>query len=77
MNIYLFTSIWTALIAVGIIRSPLFGAWLGWAGLIPALGIFMGILEESGLRVAGVINAVSYILWSIWLILIGIALLAV
>jgi len=74
---YLFTSIWTALIAVGIIRSPQFGGWLGWAGLIPALGIFMGILEESGLRFAGVINAISYILWSIWLILIGIALLAV
>jgi hypothetical protein len=74
---YLFTSIWTALIAVGIIRSPLFGAWLGWAGLIPALGIFMGMLEESGLKIAGVINAVSYIVWSIWLILIGIALLAI
>ena len=74
---YLFTSIWTALIAVGIIRSPLFGAWLGWAGLIPALGIFIGILEESGLKIAGVINAVGYILWSIWLILIGIVLLAV
>jgi len=72
---YLCTSIWTALIALAITQSPPFNAWLGWAGLIPALGIFIGLFEESGFKAAGAINAISYILWSIWLIAVGAALL--
>lgn len=69
---YLFTSLWSGLIALAMIRSPLVGAWLGWAGLIPAIGIFIGVFEESGFKAAGAINAISYILWSIWLIVTGI-----
>jgi hypothetical protein len=72
---YLCTSIWTALIALAIIQSSQFNAWLGWAGLIPAMGIFIGLFEEAGFKAAAVINAVSYILWSIWLIVIGVAFL--
>lgn len=56
-------------------RSPLFPAWLGWAGLIPAAGILVGLLEEAGFKAAGAINAISYILWSIWLIAVGVAFL--
>jgi hypothetical protein len=48
-------------------------AW--WAGLIPAMGIFIGLFEEAGFKAAAIINAVSYILWSIWLIVIGVAFL--
>ena len=72
---YLCTSIWTAFIALAITQSPPFNAWLGWAGLIPAIGIFIGLFEESGFKAAGAINAISYILWSIWLIVVGAALL--
>jgi hypothetical protein len=35
----------------------------------------MGVFEETGFKAAGAINAISYILWSIWLIALGIALL--
>ena len=69
---YLFTSAWTLLLAVALARSPLFGAWLGWVGLLPAAGILAGVFEESGFRPAGAINAISYILWSLWLVAIGI-----
>ena len=72
---YLFTSIWTALIALAITQSTLFSAWLGWIGFIPAIGIFIGVFEESGFKAAGAINAISYILWSIWLITLGVVLL--
>jgi len=73
---YLFTSLWTLLIAVTMTQSPLFPAWLGWLGLIPAAGIFLGVFEEAGFKAAGAINAISYILWSLWLIAMGIFLLA-
>lgn len=72
---YLCTSIWTAFIALAITQSPQFNAWLGWAGLIPAIGIFIGLFEEAGFKAAGLINAISYILWSVWLIAVGAALL--
>lgn len=72
---YLFTGLWTILIALGMARSPLFPAWLGYVGLIPAAGILVGLLEEAGFKAAGAINAISYILWSIWLIAVGVAFL--
>jgi hypothetical protein len=56
-------------------HCPLFPAWLGWVGLIPALGIFIGLFEEVGFKPAGAINAISYILWSVWLIVAGLVLL--
>jgi uncharacterized protein DUF4386 len=70
---YLCTSVWTALIAVAIAQSSQFNTWLGWAGLIPAIGIFIGLFEEAGFKPAAAINAISYILWSIWLIAVGVA----
>ena len=72
---YLLTSIWTALIALAITQSSLFSTWLGWIGFLPAIGIFIGLFEEAGFKAAGAINAISYILWSLWLIIVGIVLL--
>lgn len=69
---YLCTSVWTALIALAITQSSQFSAWLGWAGFVPAIGIFVGLFEEAGFKAAAVINAISYILWSIWLIVVGV-----
>lgn len=72
---YLCTSIWTALIALAITQSSQFSDWLGWIGFIPAIGIFIGLFEEAGFQAAALINAISYILWSIWLIVVGIVFL--
>jgi hypothetical protein len=74
---YLFTSLWTVVIAAGMISYPAFPAWLGWVGLLPAAGIFVGLFEESGFKSAGAINAISYILWSLWLVLTGIIMVFV
>ena len=72
---YLCTSVWTALIALAITQSSQFNAWIGWAGFVPALGIFIGLFEEAGFKPAAAINAIGYILWSIWLIVVGVAFL--
>jgi hypothetical protein len=69
---YFFTSLWTMLIAIALTQSAQFPAWLGWIGFIPAIGIFVGLLEEAGFKAAGAVNAISYIVWSIWLIVLGI-----
>lgn len=74
---YLFTALWTMLIGAMLIRSPLFPAWIGWIAFIPALGILVGLLEEAGLAVAGAINAISYVLWSLWLIVVGLLILLI
>jgi hypothetical protein len=72
---YLCTSVWTALVALAIAQSSQFNGWLGWLGFLPAIGIFVGLFEEAGFKPAAAINAISYILWSIWLIVVGVVFL--
>src|SRR5918997_3813999 len=75
---YLFTGLWTALVALALLRSPLFGRfgrWLGLLGLVSAAGVLVGTLEPAGFEAAANIVVVGYILWSIWLALTGIVLL--
>lgn len=72
---FLFTSLWTILLCIAIIQTELVNPLFGWLGVIPAIGVLVGVLEETGFKTAGVINAISYILWSLWLIAFGVALL--
>ena len=72
---YLFTSVWTLLVGVAMMSSPLFPSWLGWLAILPAIGIFIGIFEEAGFKAAGIVTAISYVVWSLWLIAAGVILL--
>jgi hypothetical protein len=72
---YIFTSIWTILLCVAIIQTNLVSPLYGWLGILPAIGVFIGVFEETGFKSAGAINAISYILWSVWLVAFGIAFL--
>ncbi|MGL4648239.1 MAG: DUF4386 domain-containing protein [Caldilineaceae bacterium] len=72
---YFFTGAWTILLGVMMLHSTLFRPWLGVVGIVAAVGVMAGLLEPAGWGPAGLINAVSYILWSIWLIAAGIMLL--
>jgi Domain of unknown function (DUF4386) len=68
---YLFTSLWTVLVALAMFGSPLpFRTWLGLLGVVSAACILVGTLEPAANAVV-----VGYILWSIWLALFGIFLL--
>lgn len=72
---YIFTSLWTILLCIAILQTNLVSPFYGWLGLVPAIGVLVGVFEETGLKAAGAINAISYILWSLWLVAFGIALL--
>lgn len=72
---YLSTSVWTFLIALVMLRSPLFGRWLGLSGMPLALGVATGLLEPAGWELAGTINALSYLAWALWLIVVGVVVL--
>jgi hypothetical protein len=72
---YIFTSLWTILLCVAILQTDRFNPLWGWLGILPALGVLTGVFEETGFQAAGVINAISYLLWSLWLIAFGVSLL--
>jgi hypothetical protein len=72
---YLFTGAWTLVIAGAMLKSPVFRPWLGWVGIVSALGILVGLLEPAGFALAGTINAVAYLAWSLWLVATGVSLL--
>jgi hypothetical protein len=73
---YLFTGLWTALVALAMFGSALpFRRWLALLGVVSAVGILVGTLEPVGFEPAANIVVVGYILWSIWLALFGIFLL--
>lgn len=72
---YLFTGTWTILLGVMMLRSRQFPSWLGLLGIIAAIGVMVGMLEPAGWSAAGAINAISYIVWSLWLIVMGVILL--
>ena len=73
---YLFTSLWTVLVALAMFGSPLpFRRWLSLLGLVSAACILVGTLEPAGFEPAANIVVVGYLLWSIFLVLTGIILL--
>lgn len=71
---YVFTSAWTILLSIAIIQSNGVNPLFGWLGIIPALGVLVGVFEETGAKSAGLINAIGYVVWSLWLVGFGVAL---
>lgn len=71
---YIFTSTWTILLCLAILQSEVVDPLWGWLGILPAIGVLLGVFEEMGFKAAGAINAISYILWSLLLIAFGISL---
>ncbi|MFN8663230.1 MAG: DUF4386 domain-containing protein [Thermomicrobiales bacterium] len=72
---YLATGAWTLVIAGAMLAGAPFRPWLGWMGIVAALGILAGLLEPAGFALAGTISAFAYILWSLWMIATAIMLL--
>ena len=72
---YIFTSLWTLLLCAAILSTGMFSPIWGWLGILPALGVLTGVFEEAGFKPAALINAISYLLWSAWLIALGVSLL--
>ena len=79
---YLFTGTWSVLAGVAIARRDVIPSWLGWVGVVVGVGLiigsaeFLGPNEEHGWRLAGAAIPILYVVWSIWLLAMGIALVA-
>ncbi len=73
---YLFTAAWTITVSVMMAGSPIFGGWMAAFGIVSAIGILTGLAEPFGWKPAGALNAISYLVWSLWLMVSGVLLLA-
>jgi hypothetical protein len=79
---YLFTGLWSVLIGIGVIQTTALPTWLGWPGIVIGAGLvvgsaeFLGPNEERGWHLAGAAIPVLYIAWSVWLLGMGVALIA-
>ena len=79
---YLLTGLWTVLAGVALIQSEVLHQLFGVVGLLLAplfvLGSleFVGPFEVRGWKLAGTLVPFAYIGWSIWLLALGIGLLA-
>lgn len=69
---YMFTAVWTALISALIFRDHKIVAT---AGLVIAAGVAFGLLEPFGVGVAGAVVAISFSLWAVWALIVGIVVL--
>jgi hypothetical protein len=78
---YLFTGLWTLLVGVAAIQVSLVATWLAIVGIVVGAALmvcsleFVGPAEERGWRLAGVLTPITYVVWSVWLIAVGIALI--
>ena len=72
---------WTVLVGIAILAGNVVTGWLGWvalpigAGLIVASAEFLGPAEEDGWKLAGSAVPLLYVMWSLWLVAMGIGLL--
>jgi Domain of unknown function (DUF4386) len=76
---YLFTGAWSVLTGAALIQATNTPWWTGVAGIIVGALIcsleFVGAFEQEGWKLAGVLTPIAYVAWSLWLIVVGVALL--
>jgi len=72
---FLCTGIWTFLIAAALVKTRFIPAWLGGLGMALALGVVLGVFEVVGWVFAGPVNALSYLFWAVWLVVVGVQFL--
>ena len=78
---YVLTGVWSILTGVALIQTDTVPGWLGVIGVVigPVFVLssveFLGRFEPSGWKPAGQLTPIAYILWSLWLVAIGVAFL--
>lgn len=72
---------WTVGVGVAMLRSPLFKAWVGWWGLLVTPLLLLGQSELLATVIPAIpvieTTPIGFILWEVWLLIIGISLLRV
>jgi hypothetical protein len=79
---YALTGAWTLLAGVAVTQSAAAPGWLGAIGVVVGAVLvvcsleFVGPFEREGWRLAGTLVPIAYVAWSVWLVAVGVALLA-
>ena len=71
---YLFTGVWTIL-TIQSLGKNIGRLWFTWLGIISALLIMLGLLIPLGVPGTDTANFIGYILWSVWLVALGVLIL--
>lgn len=78
---FLLTGSWSILVGVAMIQDRQLPAWLGIAGIVIGAILaacsleFVGAFEPRGWKLAAATTPIAYVIWSLWLVATGIALL--
>ena len=78
---YFLTGAWTTLAGVALTQTAAAPSWVGIAGIVvgPVLALcsleFVGGNERDGWKLAETLTPIAYVVWSLWLVATGIALL--
>ncbi len=78
---YLLTGAWSALVGAAVLQSGAVPAWIGVVGVVVGLLLalcsleFVGPHEREGWQLAARLTPIVYIVWSLWLVGLGVALL--
>jgi hypothetical protein len=78
---YAFTGVWSILAGVALVDSSVVPAWLGVIGIVSGPLFLLCSLEFvgrpglSGWKLAATLTPITYIVWSVWLVVVGVALL--
>lgn len=75
LGVVLFSGVWTLLVAVVLLRSTTLPRWLGWFGLVAGVVVTAGFVEVFGVTIDGLYLTVSGVIWQLWMIALGVALL--
>jgi hypothetical protein len=78
---FLLTGLWSILVGVAIMQSPALHPLVGVAGIVVGAILvvcsleLVGPFERTGWKLAATLTPFTYIAWSLWLIVVGVALL--
>lgn len=69
---YLLTALFTVAIATTVVRR-----WqvIAWTGIVLAFGVASGMLETFGVGGVAMVNAIAYMGWSLWAVIVGVLVL--
>ena len=79
---YAFTGAWSVLAGVALTQTDNVPAWVGVPGIVVGAALllcsleFVGRHERDGWKLAETLTPIAYVLWSIWLVVAGVALIA-
>ena len=78
---YLFSGAWSVLAGVAMTQSTVVPVWLGTVGIIVGAMLalcsleFVGSFEPEGWKLAAALTPATYVVWSLWLVTVGVFLL--